>query len=85
MRGCYAFANRAATHFADHPDDTTFTDALIKPGVLFAVRWGLAKDVVVFRVFRVGEDEPVNYRHIVRRAVEERLPKRFARAREAAR
>jgi len=52
-----AFAERAADCFSRQPDFNTYTDADIKPGCLFAVRWGLGKDCVI--VFRIAQEHEV--------------------------
>lgn len=57
------FANRAAIYFANHPEKTSYTDGNIKPEAWFGLRFGLDNDCVV--VFKVGEDEPVNYQNLV--------------------
>ena len=58
------FALKAAKRFAQEPKCFTFTDGDIKPGVWFAVRWGLDEDGVV--CFKISEDSPiVNYYRLV--------------------
>ncbi len=57
------FAERAARHFFEHPEHSTYTDAEIEAGAFFALRFGLGDDCVV--MFRIGEDEPLNYQHII--------------------
>ncbi len=60
------FAKSAADHFATHPQHWTYSNNDgPTPGQLFALRWGLGDDCVV--VFRVGDDEPVNYQNIIPR------------------
>lgn len=62
-----AFAERAARCFAANPDCWTFSDGDgPMPGEWFALRWGLGDDCVV--VFKVGDDEPVNYGQLIRQA-----------------
>ena len=59
------FAKKAARHFAGDASMWTYTDGDIKPGALFAMRYGLGNDCVV--VFRIGYDAPVvNYQELVR-------------------
>jgi hypothetical protein len=59
------FAEKAAAHFAAHPEHWTFTDGDIVPGCLFAVRWGLGKDCVL--VLKLDDYElPVNFQEIIR-------------------
>lgn len=59
------FAKRAAKKFADNNHLSTYTDDVIEPGCLFAVRWGLGNNCVV--VFRLDEDfEPINFQELIR-------------------
>ena len=62
-----AFAQRAADHFANNPKHWTYSNEEgPTPGALFALRWGLGQDCVV--VFRISDDEPVNYQNIINRS-----------------
>ena len=56
-------AKKAAESFKNNKVFTTFTDAEIEPGVLFAVRW-IDKGVLVFRLDECFE--PVNYQGIIK-------------------
>ena len=59
-----AFVKEASAFFAVNPRCTSFTRGAIKPGVLFALRFGFGNDCVV--VFRIDEDFPVeNYQHTI--------------------
>lgn len=59
------FAKKAAAHFALHPEHSTYTGEEIKPGCLFAVRWGLCDDCVL--VLKLDETHvPTNYFQLVR-------------------
>lgn len=52
------FVKTAAEYFDKNPMASTYGD--IKPGTLFALRWGLMNDAVV--VFKIDEDAPIeNY------------------------
>jgi hypothetical protein len=58
-----AFARRAADWFKRDKINRSFTDSGdILPGELLALRWGLGDDCVL--VFRIGDDEPVNYQSL---------------------
>ena len=58
------FVREAAEIFSKNPKCRTYTRGAIKPGVLFAMRFGLGEDCVV--VFRIDEDFPVeNFQNIV--------------------
>lgn len=60
-----AFARKAATHFAEHPEHHTYTGADIVPGCFFAIRWGLGDDCVV--VLKLDESHiPTNYQSLIR-------------------
>jgi len=60
------FAERAASHFANHERCTSYTDANIEAGYLFALRFGLDEDCVI--VFRLDENfEPINYQQLIKR------------------
>ena len=64
-----AFAEKAAADFKANPKHWTFTDGAIKPGALFAVRWGLGEDCVL--VLKLDDShEPTNYQNLVRWAVQ---------------
>lgn len=41
------FARKAAAHFANHPEHTTYTGTDIEPSCLMALRWGLMNDGVL--------------------------------------
>lgn len=59
------FAEKAAAHFAAHPEHSTYTEGEIISGCLFAVRWGLGDDCVL--VFKLDENHvPTNYQNLVR-------------------
>lgn len=63
------FAKNAAAMFAKNPKMMTYTAGEIKPGVLFACRWGCGDDCVV--VFKLADDHtPTNYQNLVRQEVE---------------
>lgn len=60
-----AFAQKAAAHFAEHPEHSTYTGEDIVPGCFFAVRWGLGDDCVL--VLKLDEQHiPTNYMELVR-------------------
>lgn len=57
------FAEKAAEHFAEHPNHWSFGE--IAPGELLALRWGMGNDCVL--VIRQHEDEePVNFQQIIK-------------------
>jgi hypothetical protein len=60
-----AFAERAAKHFTKHPEHWTFTDGEIEARAYFALKFGLGEDCVV--VFRIDDEEPLNYQQIMER------------------
>jgi hypothetical protein len=61
------FANEAAACFAKNETCWTFTrSGRIKPGELFAMRWGMGNDCVL--VFRIDDNfEPVNFQQAITR------------------
>jgi len=60
----HAFAEKAAAHFAAHPEHTSYTDGAIKSGVFLALRWGLHERAVA--VMRIdAEHEPVIYGDLI--------------------
>ncbi len=60
-----AFAKKAADYFGKDPKCRTFTDGEIKPGCLFAIRWGGGDDCVA--VFKLDEShEPTCYENIIK-------------------
>jgi hypothetical protein len=60
----FEFAEKAAAHFAAHPEHSTYTDGEIVPACFFAVRWGLGDDCVV--VLKLDENHtPTNYQNLV--------------------
>lgn len=64
------FAKKAAKHFAEDDECTTFTDSDIEAGCLFAMRYGFFNNCVV--VFRLDEVfEPVNYQELIESYVED--------------
>jgi hypothetical protein len=59
-----AFAQRAAKHFAEHPEHSSFGD--LKPGSFLALRWGIGNDCVV--ILKLDEHfEPTNYQQLIRK------------------
>ncbi|MCJ7409533.1 hypothetical protein LPQ06_28485, partial [Klebsiella pneumoniae] len=62
-----AFAERAAMHFADHPEHWTYADGNPEAGELLALRWGLLDRAVL--VLRVSDEEPVIYADLVHAAL----------------
>ncbi|MCM2973802.1 hypothetical protein [Larsenimonas suaedae] len=62
-----AFVQKAAKHFAEHPEHTTFTDGDVKPGVPLALRWGMGDDCVLV-VWISEEGEVVNYQGAISEA-----------------
>lgn len=69
------FARTAAMYFAEHPRAQTFTDGGVKPGCLFAVRWGLSDQAVaVLKLDDFAEPTVYGdlvYRELARKEVEE--------------
>ena len=65
-----AFANRAAQHFAEHPNHWTYSEdeceTGIAPGVLMALRWGGDNDCVLVVKLDI-EHVPTNYQQLIRR------------------
>jgi len=59
------FANKAAKHFSEHPEHSSFTEGKIEGGCLFGLRWGLGDDCVL--VFRLDYDEPLNFTNIIKK------------------
>jgi len=58
MKERIEFVERAAKHFAEFPEHSTFTVGPVMSGCLFAARWGLDNDCVL--MFRLDEDfEPI--------------------------
>lgn len=56
------FAERAAKHFAAHPECSTFGD--LEPGTFLAIRWGLGEDCVL--LLKLDDCfQRVNYQNIV--------------------
>ena len=71
VTGELAFAERAAKHFAEHEKISTFTDAEIEPGCLFALRWGFGGNCVV--VLKLDENHiPTNYQELVNKFKEDK-------------
>ena len=65
IKGELEFAEKAAAHFAAHPEHSTYTDGEIVPGCFFAVRWGMGEDCVL--VLKIDEYHvPTNYQNLVR-------------------
>lgn len=61
-----AFAVKAASHFAAHPEHSTVGD--IKPGGFLALRWGMGEDCVL--VVKLDDyHEPTNYQQIIKKGV----------------
>lgn len=58
-----AFAVRAARHFEENPECSSFTDGDIEPNAYFALRFGLGNDCVV--VFRIDDETPTNYQNLI--------------------
>ena len=59
-----AFVKEASAFFTANPRCTSYTRGDLKPGVLFALRFGFDNDCVV--VFRIDEDFPVeSYPNII--------------------
>lgn len=58
------FAKEAAVHFKKNPNHWTYTSGQITAGEFFAMKYGSGEDCVV--VFRIGEDEPLNYQNIMK-------------------
>lgn len=59
------FAKRAAKHFAENPQHSSYTDSEIGPGCLFALRWGIMEDCVV--VMKLDDNHvPTNYQQLTR-------------------
>ena len=64
-RARIAFAEKAAAHFAAHPEHWTYSDGDLAPGCLLALRWGCGNDCVL--VARLDESEQlVNFQSIIR-------------------
>lgn len=60
------FARKAAAHFAENPQDVTFTVKGVEKGVYMALRWGMGDDCVL--VVKLDEYfEPVNYAQFIDR------------------
>ena len=65
------FAEKAALHFASHPEHSSFGE--IKQGEYLALRWGLGNDCVL--VLKLDEYfEPVNYQQLIKRVNRLELP-----------
>lgn len=59
------FAKRAAAHFKEHPEHSTFGDEFPEPGCLLAVRWGMGNDCVL--VVKLSDDHvPTIYQQDIR-------------------
>ncbi len=59
------FVEKAAKHFAEHPEHNTYTDGEIVSGGMFAVRWGLGDDCVL--VMKLDDSfEPTVYGQLIR-------------------
>lgn len=60
------FAVRAASHFAQHPEISTYSDEKPTPGSFLALRWGMGEDCVL--VLKLDEyHEPTNYQQIIKK------------------
>ena len=58
------FALNAARDFNKNKEHRTYTNAEIKQGCLFAMRFGLDDDCII--IFKLDEDfEPINYQQIL--------------------
>ena len=58
------FAVKAAQHFTEHPEHSSFGD--IEKGGLIALRWGLGDDCVLILKLDEGY-EPTNYHQIIKK------------------
>jgi hypothetical protein len=58
------FAVKAASHFAAHPEHSTFGDT--EPGSYLALRWGMGEDCVKV-VMLDNNHEPTVYQQIIKK------------------
>lgn len=73
LRRELSFMEKAAAHFATHPQHWTYTDGEVESSCLLALRWGLGNDCVL--VVKLSDmHHPTIYAQVIQPAPEANAP-----------